>query len=111
MSETLDEAEPTELGRIVIKLPLPPGTMTTLWENDELFKNLYFQQFPGFYDTADVGHKCGNGFLTVLSRADDVINVAGHRLSCSAIEEVITEKLLVKLNQIFNSKFFVVRLY
>lgn len=95
VDEVTKEADPSELGRIVIKLPLPPGTMTTLWENDELFVNLYFKQFPGYYDTADVGHKCENGFLTVLSRADDVINVAGHRLSCSAIEEVCFGLLLL----------------
>lgn len=88
LKDPTTEAEPKELGRIVIKLPLPPGTMTTLWENDELFKTLYFKEFPGYYDTADVGIKCDKGFLTILSRADDVINVAGHRISCSAIEEV-----------------------
>lgn len=91
MKEDNSEAGPRELGRIVIKLPLPPGTMSTLWENDALFKSLYFTSYPGYYDTADVGYKCENGFLTVLSRADDVINVAGHRLSSSAIEEVIEE--------------------
>jgi len=85
------EAGPKELGRIVIKMPLPPGTMATLWENDEYFKNLYFKNYPGFYDTMDVGYKCENNFITVLSRADDVINVAGHRISSAAIEEVILE--------------------
>lgn len=87
------EADPKELGRIVIKLPLPPGTMSTLWENDELFKSTYFTKYPGYYDTADVGFKCENGFLSVMSRADDVINVAGHRISSSAIEEVNFFKL------------------
>jgi propionyl-CoA synthetase len=66
------EAKTNELGRIVIKLPLPPGTIQTLWENDELFEKTYFQKYKGFYDTADVGFKCENGFITVLSRADDV---------------------------------------
>jgi len=83
------EAKSKELGRIVIKLPLPPGTIQGLWENDELFNNTYFHEFPGFYDTADVGHIDSKKFVTVLSRADDVINVAGHRLSCSALEEVL----------------------
>jgi propionyl-CoA synthetase len=83
-----EHADPEELGRIVIKMPLPPGTILTLWENDDLFNNLYFKQFPGFYDTMDVGHKCENSFITVRSRADDVINVAGHRIAASSIEEV-----------------------
>ncbi len=63
----------------------------TLWENDQLFKNTYFETYKGYYDTADVGFKCDKGFVTVLSRADDVINVAGHRISSSAIEEAILE--------------------
>lgn len=91
MREDGSEAEPREMGRIVIKLPLPPGTMSTLWENDVLFKSLYFEKYPGFYDTADVGFKCENGFLSIMSRADDVINVSGHRLSSSSIEEAILE--------------------
>ena len=82
------EAKPNELGRIVIKQPLPPGTILTLWENDQLYSDLYFKSYPGYYDTADVGVKDEHGFITVLSRADDVINVAGHRLSSSALEEV-----------------------
>lgn len=61
----------------------------TLWENDELFKELYFEAFPGYYDTADVGFKDEQGFVIVSARADDVINVAGHRLSSSGIEEAI----------------------
>jgi propionyl-CoA synthetase len=55
LKEDNSEAKPSELGRIVIKLPLPPGTIQGLWENDELFMNTYFHEFPGFYDTADVG--------------------------------------------------------
>ena len=62
--------------------------MLTLWENDKLFRTAYFDKYPGYYDTADVGYKCDKGYLTVLSRADDVINVAGHRISSAAIEEV-----------------------
>ena len=65
--------------------------MSTLWENDELFKSTYFTKYPGYYDTSDVGYKCENGFVAVMSRADDVINVAGHRISSSAIEEAILE--------------------
>lgn len=91
-----------ELGRIVIKLPLPPGTLNTLWENDDLFKSLYFEKFPGHYDTADIGFKTADGYISVLSRADDVINVAGHRLSCSAIEEVTNIYTVLKFfNELF----------
>jgi acyl-coenzyme A synthetase/AMP-(fatty) acid ligase len=75
----------------------------TLWDNEKLFEELYFKKYPGYYDTADIGFKCENGFINVSSRADDVINVAGHRLSSTAIEEVYFNIkyfiLLVLLNQ------------
>ncbi|XP_031961201.1 acyl-CoA synthetase short-chain family member 3, mitochondrial isoform X3 [Corvus moneduloides] len=69
------------LGNIVVKLPLPPGAFSGLWENQETFEKLYFQKFPGYYDTMDAGYMDEDGYLYVLSRADDVINVAGHRIS------------------------------
>ncbi|XP_078424063.1 acyl-CoA synthetase short-chain family member 3, mitochondrial isoform X1 [Cetorhinus maximus] len=77
------------LGTIVVKLPLPPGALTTLWENEKLFKELYFTKYPGYYDTMDAGYMDNDGYLYVLSRMDDVINVAGHRISAGAIEEAI----------------------
>ncbi|XP_039426126.1 acyl-CoA synthetase short-chain family member 3, mitochondrial isoform X3 [Corvus cornix cornix] len=77
------------LGNIVVKLPLPPGAFSGLWENQETFEKLYFQKFPGYYDTMDAGYMDEDGYLYVLSRADDVINVAGHRISAGAIEECI----------------------
>uniref|UniRef100_A0A8U8CBX8 Acyl-CoA synthetase short-chain family member 3, mitochondrial n=1 Tax=Geospiza parvula TaxID=87175 RepID=A0A8U8CBX8_GEOPR len=77
------------LGNIVVKLPLPPGAFSGLWENAETFQKLYFQKFPGYYDTMDAGYMDEDGYLYVLSRADDVINVAGHRISAGAIEECI----------------------
>uniref|UniRef100_A0A8D2MSH8 Acyl-CoA synthetase short-chain family member 3, mitochondrial n=1 Tax=Zonotrichia albicollis TaxID=44394 RepID=A0A8D2MSH8_ZONAL len=77
------------LGNIVVKLPLPPGAFSGLWENEETFQKLYFQKFPGYYDTMDAGYMDETGYLYVLSRADDVINVAGHRISAGAIEECI----------------------
>ncbi|TRZ26937.1 hypothetical protein HGM15179_000178 [Zosterops borbonicus] len=77
------------LGNIVVKLPLPPGAFSGLWENQETFQKLYFQKFPGYYDTMDAGYMDEDGYLYVLSRADDVINVAGHRISAGAIEECI----------------------
>jgi propionyl-CoA synthetase len=91
LKDNKEEAGPNELGRIVIKLPLPPGTLLSLWKNDDLFYNSYFEEYPGYYDTADVGFKCPNGYITVQARADDVINVAGHRISSSSIEEAILE--------------------
>ncbi|CAF0793176.1 unnamed protein product [Rotaria sordida] len=80
-----------ELGHIVIKLPLPPGCVSTLWKNDELFHELYFTRYPGYYDTTDVGIRTEDGFIETSSRADDVLNVAGHRLSSGHIEEAIIE--------------------
>nr|XP_025038112.1 acyl-CoA synthetase short-chain family member 3, mitochondrial isoform X2 [Pelodiscus sinensis] len=77
------------LGNIVVKLPLPPGAFSGLWKNQEMFEELYFQKFPGYYDTMDAGYMDENGYLYVLSRVDDVINVAGHRISAGAIEEAI----------------------
>jgi propionyl-CoA synthetase len=78
-----------ETGHIVIKLPLPPGCLSTLWQNDAGFERAYLDRFPGYYQTADAGHFDEGGYLWVMSRTDDVINVAGHRLSTGAIEEVI----------------------
>jgi len=83
------EAEPNELGRIVAKLPMPPGCMSTLFNADQRFIDTYFSSYPGYYDTMDAGVKDEHGYVKVLARDDDVINVAGHRLSTSAIEEVL----------------------
>ncbi|XP_072341260.1 acyl-CoA synthetase short-chain family member 3, mitochondrial [Scyliorhinus torazame] len=77
------------LGNIVVKLPLPPGAFATLWENEKLFKELYFTKYPGYYDTMDAGYIDNDGYLYVMSRVDDVINVAGHRISAGAIEEAV----------------------
>jgi propionyl-CoA synthetase len=85
---SLTEAKRNEVGRIVIKLPLPPGTISTLWENDQLFVSTYFKSYPGYYDTADVGFISDDGFLSFISRADDLINVCEHPIAGSAYEEV-----------------------
>ncbi|XP_008962316.1 acyl-CoA synthetase short-chain family member 3, mitochondrial isoform X2 [Pan paniscus] len=77
------------LGNIVVKLPLPPGAFSGLWKNQEAFKHLYFEKFPGYYDTMDAGYMDEEGYVYVMSRVDDVINVAGHRISAGAIEESI----------------------
>ncbi|MBI2783766.1 MAG: propionyl-CoA synthetase [Gammaproteobacteria bacterium] len=80
---------PGEIGALVLKLPLPPGTFTTLWGNDERFINAYFKTFPGYYETGDAGYIDAAGYVFVMARTDDVINVAGHRLSTGAMEEVL----------------------
>jgi propionyl-CoA synthetase len=76
-------------GSIVIKLPLPPGCFPTLWQKDERFKESYLSEFPGYYKTADAGYLDDEGYLYVMGRTDDIINVAGHRLSTGGIEEVL----------------------
>ncbi|SHH59556.1 propionyl-CoA synthetase [Cognatishimia maritima] len=78
-----------DLGAIAIKLPLPPGTLPTLWNAEERFKSAYLTAFPGYYETGDAGMKDKDGYLYIMARTDDVINVAGHRLSTGAMEEVL----------------------
>jgi propionyl-CoA synthetase len=78
-----------ETGHIVLKLPLPPGCLRTLWENDAGYERAYLERFPGFYQTADAGHIDEDGYLWIMARTDDIINVAGHRLSTGAMEEVL----------------------
>ncbi|KEJ88105.1 propionyl-CoA synthetase [Sulfitobacter donghicola] len=78
-----------ELGAIVIKLPLPPGTLPTLWNAEDRFQKSYLHAFPGFYETGDAGMIDEDGYLYIMARTDDVINVAGHRLSTGAMEEVL----------------------
>jgi len=79
-----------ELGAVAIKLPLPPGTLPTLWNAEERFKNSYLSTFPGFYETGDAGLIDDDGYLYIMARTDDVINVAGHRLSTGAMEEALS---------------------
>ncbi|MEP3441144.1 MAG: propionyl-CoA synthetase [Sulfitobacter sp.] len=79
-----------ELGAIAIKLPLPPGALPTLWNAEERYKSAYLQTFPGYYETGDAGIKDEDGYLYIMARTDDVINVAGHRLSTGAMEEVLS---------------------
>ncbi|KAM4670244.1 acyl-CoA synthetase short-chain family member 3, mitochondrial isoform 2-T2 [Amazona ochrocephala] len=89
LDENKEPVKAKTLGNIVVKLPLPPGAFSGLWENQEIFQKLYFKKYPGYYDTMDAGYMDEDGYLYVLSRADDVINVAGHRISAGAIEECI----------------------
>jgi propionyl-CoA synthetase len=83
------ETKPREIGSLVVKLPLPPGTFLTLWNADDRFVSSYLSQFPGFYSTADAGFIDEDGYVFVMARTDDIINVAGHRLSTGAMEEVL----------------------
>ena len=91
--QILDDAGHTvptgELGAIAIKLPLPPGTFPTLWNAADRFRTSYLTTFPGFYETGDAGIMDEDGYLYIMARTDDVINVAGHRLSTGAMEEVL----------------------
>ncbi|VAW13675.1 Acetyl-CoA synthetase, partial [hydrothermal vent metagenome] len=77
------------IGAIAIKLPLPPGAMPTLWRNEARFTDSYLTTFPGYYETADAGYRDEDGYLFIMARTDDIINVAGHRLSTGAMEEVL----------------------
>lgn len=78
-----------EQGHIAIRLPLPPGCLPTLWNDDARFRSSYLERFPGYYDTSDGGYIDEDGYLFVMGRVDDVINVAGHRLSTGEMEEII----------------------
>ena len=77
------------IGNVVLKLPLPPGCLPTLWNDDEGFQNAYLTTYPGYYMTSDAGYKDGDDYLWIMGRTDDIINVAGHRLSTGAMEEVL----------------------
>jgi propionyl-CoA synthetase len=89
LTEDGHEAGTGQIGNIVIKLPLPPGTLPTLWQNDAGYEKSYLARFPGYYVTADAGYRDADGYFYVMSRIDDIINVAGHRLSTGGIEEVL----------------------
>lgn len=81
--------EANTLGNIVVKLPLPPGALPTLWNADKRFFDAYLAEFPGYYKTADAGIIDEDGYLSIMARTDDIINVAGHRLSTGGMEEVL----------------------
>ena len=83
------EQAPGQIGRIMIKLPMPPGCLPTLWQNDDRFVDSYLSAEPGYYLTGDAGMKDADGYLFIMSRIDDIINVAGHRLSTGGMEEVL----------------------
>ena len=89
VDESCRELPANKMGSIVIKLPLPPACLPTLWQADDRFKESYLVEFPGHYKTADAGFKDDDGYLYIMGRTDDIINVAGHRLSTGGMEEVL----------------------
>ena len=89
IDSTGDDVPPGTTGEIVLRLPLPPGCLTTLWGDDERFVESYLVQHPGFYITGDGGFRDEDGYVYVMGRTDDVINVAGHRLSTGEMEEIL----------------------
>jgi propionyl-CoA synthetase len=89
LDESNNQVETGKIGAISIKLPLPPACLPTLWNADARFKEAYLEEFPGYYKTADAGYLDKDGYVYVMSRTDDIINVAGHRLSTGAMEEVV----------------------
>ncbi len=90
LSEDNQEMPAGQIGSIAIKLPMPPGCLPTLWNNDAGFEKSYLVKHPGFYLTGDAGYRDEDGYLYIMSRVDDIINVAGHRLSTGAMEEVLS---------------------
>ena len=91
LDESCKPIPPGEIGAISLKLPLPPGSLPTLWQNDKRFVDSYLTKYPGYYETGDAGIIDQDGYLHVLSRTDDIINVAGHRLSTGGMEQVLAE--------------------
>ena len=90
LNEDHEELAAGKIGDLAIKLPLPPGCLPTLWHNEEGFKKSYLTRHPGYYSTGDAGFIDGDGYISIMSRTDDLINVAGHRLSTGGMEEVIS---------------------
>ncbi|QYJ87354.1 propionyl-CoA synthetase [Shewanella mesophila] len=91
VDEMGDQVPADQTGNVVIKLPLPPGTLATLWQNEGRYKESYLSMYPGFYLTGDAGYMDDEGYLYIMSRIDDIINVAGHRLSTGRFEEVLCQ--------------------
>jgi propionyl-CoA synthetase len=89
VDEACQEVPANKMGSIVVKLPLPPSCLPTLWQADTRMRESYLDEFPGYYKTADAGFKDDDGYIFVMGRTDDIINVAGHRLSTGGMEEVL----------------------
>lgn len=91
LGEDGEELPPNSLGALAIKLPLPPGTLPTLYENDERYTKEYLTAYPGYYDTKDAGMIDEDGYVHVMTRTDDIINTSGMRLSTGSMEEILLE--------------------
>lgn len=91
LDENGEQVAVGDIGALVVKEPLPPGTFTTLWNAPDRYVSAYFNRYPGYYETGDAGYIDENGYVFVMARTDDVINVAGHRLSTGAMEEVLAD--------------------
>jgi len=89
LDDKSQEVSPGDIGDLVVKLPLPPGTFPTLWNAETRYQKTYMADHPGYYKTADAGFIDEEGYVFVMARTDDIINVAGHRLSTGAMEEVL----------------------
>jgi propionyl-CoA synthetase len=89
LDENANEVPRGDIGAISIKLPMPPSCLPTLWNNDDGFISSYLEDYPGYYKTADAGYEDEDGYLFIMSRTDDIINVAGHRLSTGGMEEIL----------------------
>ncbi|MCY4391211.1 MAG: propionyl-CoA synthetase [Chloroflexi bacterium] len=89
LDDALNEVAAGDIGALVAKLPLPPGSLPTLWQAEERYREAYLEEFPGYYKTGDAGYIDEDGYVYVMTRTDDVINVAGHRLSTGQMEEVL----------------------
>ncbi|HRK23840.1 MAG TPA: propionyl-CoA synthetase [Beijerinckiaceae bacterium] len=89
LDESGKEVEAFKMGSIAIKLPMPPGALPTLWQADDRFRESYLSEFKGYYSTSDAGYRDADGYLYIMGRTDDIINVAGHRLSTGGMEEVL----------------------
>jgi len=90
LDDGANEVPDGDIGAICVKLPMAPSSLPTLWQADERFKKAYLEEFPGYYKTADAGFKDEEGYLYIMARTDDIINVAGHRLSTGGMEEVLS---------------------
>lgn len=89
LGENGQPVPPGQIGALVVKLPLPPGALPTLWQNDDRFVASYMSEYPGYYKTAQAGYIDADGYIYVMARTDDIIDVAGHRLSTAAMETVL----------------------
>lgn len=91
LDDGANEVPDGDIGAICVKLPMAPSSLPTLWQADERFKDAYLKDFPGYYKTSDAGYKDEEGYLYIMARTDDIINVAGHRLSTGGMEEVLSD--------------------